>query len=178
MIPKDLKRGVLSEDGLYDLIDDYLQYKSERKGSFQYQAVFDQHHFTLHDCRVTSINYENRCLTFEIPGGIYCEKYGNDWPNTGKAAVRWNITGEDEAYLQVFIREDCKTVRYEYDLENMTSNVNSGNWQLELGYRYRGLAAIIYIGYIWLEEEPWHYQMQLMVASRENEILFWNDPDK
>ncbi|MBQ6654141.1 MAG: DUF4298 domain-containing protein [Erysipelotrichaceae bacterium] len=177
LLPRDLKRGVLSEDGLFDLLDDYRQYLHDRSAEYEFLSEFDEDHFTLHDCRVTSISYEDKCLTFEMPQGIYHDEYGKCWPNTGRAAVQWIITGEDEACLQVFVRESGKTIRYEYDLEDMMEKINSGVWELELGYRYRGLGALIYMGYIWLKEESRHYEVQLMIASRENEILMWNKPD-
>ena len=86
LLPNDLHRGVLSEDGLYDLLDEYGEYLEDAKvKTFEFHSMFDQDHFSLHDCLVTSIELDgNEERYFVVPHDIedfrmIIERYGADW---------------------------------------------------------------------------------------------------
>ena len=175
MLPKDLKRGVLSEDGIYDLIDDYREYKLVDKG-YEFCQEMETDKFSLHDCRVTAMEYEDDEVLMRIPDGIMNAEYGDDWPNTGSAAVAFTIEDDDFSSLNLFVEEDGKTVRYEYSLEELAEKINSGEWELEFGYRYEGYMSLFYIVWIWAKEPPYNYEAQLFINTFGRETVLWNKP--
>ncbi|MCR4952273.1 MAG: hypothetical protein K6A40_13220 [Solobacterium sp.] len=144
--------------------------------TFQYTDN-DRDRFSLHDCRAQHIQLENDILTFTFPDGIWCEQYGQDWPNTGKAAVSFHVDQMRGTVLFVFHDENKKTIRTDYTLDELIRKVNAGEWELEFGYRYDGYQEILYRGWIWENHEPWTYECQLFIGTKEEAEYLWNDPE-
>ncbi|MBP0970045.1 MAG: hypothetical protein J5744_07865 [Oscillospiraceae bacterium] len=97
----------------------------------------DREKFSLHDCRADRIEQKDRKLTFFFPGGIANSDLGNDWPNTGRAAVQFVLLEEDGICFYLFRDEDGKTVREQYSVKQLMQKLNSKEWELEFAYRYQ-----------------------------------------
>lgn len=135
----------------------------------------DSDAFSLHDCRSSLIEYENNRLTFFFPAGIFCEDYGDDWPNTGAASVEYLVDPKGRVFLYLFMEIDGQTIRKEYSIEELIQAVNSGRWELEFAYRFDGYQEVLYTCWIWENQQPWTYEAQLFIGMKE-EVFRYNPP--
>ncbi|MBR7061833.1 MAG: hypothetical protein IKI42_02260 [Clostridia bacterium] len=126
--------------------------------------------FSLHDCRARSAEFDNGTLTFFFPDGFYYAPYGNDWPNTGDAAVSFKTKG---AYLYLFVEKDGQTIRENYPADQLVDMINRKEWEPEFLYRYDGYKEIMFYGWIWVTGEPFFHEFQLFIATDE-ETYRWN----
>ena len=143
----------------------------------EYEHVsHDKDRFSLHDCKADHISYEGKKLRFCFPDGIWYMDFGDDWPNTGKAAVEFQIDGFRGITFYGFEKQNGIVVRKEYSVEELMEKVNAGEWQLEFAYRYDGFEEIFYSCWIWREEEPWSFEAQLFIGTKEETLYFYDDP--
>ena len=136
----------------------------------------DRTRFSLHDCRAKHIEREGNLLTFFFPDGIYYEEYGDDWPNTGKAAVSFTVDDLRGVTFYLFAETDGQTVRRQIELEQLIEKVNQGIWELEFAYRYDGYQEIMYSCWLWQQEIPYMREAQLFIGFTEEPVFLW-DPD-
>ena len=101
---------------------------------------------SLHDCRATHIRLSDDEITFVFPDGFWVwgdhdEIHLDDMVRTDTAEVTVKLCGNgaEDVYPYVFTSIGIdKDVRVFYDAERLVKEVNEGNWQLELLYRYDG----------------------------------------
>ncbi len=135
----------------------------------------DKDRFSLHDCRASSAKLTDKSLIFIFPDGIFYDEYSNDWPNTGKVEVEFVIDKMRGVSVYVFVNEKWQTIRKEYTLEQLIEKINTGEWELEFAYRYDGYEEILYKCWIWEKGEPWTYECELWIGTKEN-VVFRFDP--
>lgn len=136
----------------------------------------DKDRFSLHDCRSTSAELINDRLIFSIPDGIFFDDYSDDWPNTGKAEVEFVIDPIRGVSVYLFTQSKGKTIRKEYTLKQLIKRVNRHKWELEFAYRYEGYEEVLYKCWIWEDHEPWSYECELWIGTKENTVFRWDSP--
>lgn len=136
----------------------------------------DKDNFSLHDCRATAVELSDNHLIFCFPDGIFFVGYSNDWPNTGKAEVEFVI--DPMRGVTVYLFKDMKeqTIREECQLNDLIEKINSGKWELEFAYRYDGYQEVLYKCWIWENDEPWTYECELWIGTKEDTIFRWDSP--
>ena len=134
----------------------------------------DSGKFSLHDCIANQVIREGDRLTFRFPDGIYWDEYGSDWPNTGPAETEFIIDPMRGVSFFLFEKRGDITVRREYTPEEWVDRINRGEWELEFAYRYDGYEEILYVCWIWENGEPWSYEAQLWIGTKEPPVFRWN----
>ena len=134
----------------------------------------DKEKFSLHDCRSTSVELINGRLIFKLPDGFFNADYSDDWPNTGSAEVEFAIDPMRGVYLNIFADSDGQTIRKEYTLDQLVEKINNSEWELEFAYRYDGYEEILYKCWIWFDHEPWSYEGELWIGTKEDTVFRWN----
>ena len=132
--------------------------------------------FSLHDCRATSVELINDRLIFRFPDGIFFFEYSDDWPNTGKAEVEFRVDSMRGVTFYLFVESDGQTIRKECTLEQLIDKINTNEWELEFAYRYDGYEEVLYKCWIWRNHEPWTYECELWVGTKENTVFRWDSP--
>lgn len=130
--------------------------------------------FSLHDCLAKRIDREGSLLTFRFPDGIYHEEYGDDWPNTGKAAVSFTVDAFRGVTFHLFTDNNGLTVRQQIEADQLIEKVNAGIWELEFAYRYDGFQEIMYSCWLWQDEVPYCREAQLFIGIAEEPVFFWD----
>ncbi|MDD5935782.1 MAG: hypothetical protein PUC65_09510 [Clostridiales bacterium] len=138
----------------------------------------DKEKFSLHDCRTTSAKYEDGQLTLYFPNGIFFEDYSDDWPNTGNAAVEFLV--DPMRGVSFYLFEECEgnVIRREYTMEQLIEKINNKEWELEFAYRYDGYQEILYMCWIWCNHEPYSYECQFFIGTKEEVVFRWNPPQQ
>ena len=142
---------------------------------FRYRST-EKERFSLHDCRADHIEYTDGKLVFFFPSGIYCEDYGDDWPNTGAASLEYAVDEMRGITFYVFGKEEDATVREEYTPDQLMEKVNSGEWELEFAYRYDGFQEVMHTCWVWRDEAPWMLEAQLFIGTKEPDIFSYDPP--
>lgn len=137
----------------------------------------DKERFSLHDCRSTSAELMSERLVFRFPDGIYCGDYSDDWPNTGKAEVEFVIDSMRGVCVYLFAESAGQTIRKEDMLEQLIDKINKHEWELEFGYRYDGYEEILYKCWVWENHEPWSFECELWIGTKENTVFRWDSPN-
>ena len=137
----------------------------------------DKEKFSLHDCRSTSVEWINERLIFRIPDGFFNSDYSDDWPNTGRAEVEFKIDPMRGVCFYIFADSDGQTIRKEYTLEQLVEKINNSEWELEFAYRYDGYEEVLYKCWIWEDHEPWTYEGELWIGTKEDTVFRWNSPE-
>lgn len=136
----------------------------------------EQEKFSLHDCRATSAEYKNGRLIFHFPDGIYFEDYSDDWPNTGEAEVEFEVDAKRGGTLFLFEEAQGHDIRKKYTIEQLIEKVNRTEWELEFAYRFDGYQEILYMCWIWCNHEPWSFESQLFIGTKDKVVYRWNPP--
>ncbi|MBR4587903.1 MAG: hypothetical protein IKO30_06280 [Lachnospiraceae bacterium] len=151
----------------------------QRKKRMQYEfSSTDKEKFSLHDCMSTAVELINDRLIFKIPDGIFCVDYSKDWPNTGNAEVEFVIDPMRGVYLNLFVDSDGQTIRKDITLDRLVEKINNSEWKLEFAYRYDGYESVLYRCWIWTDEEPWSYEAELWIGTKEDTVFRWNSPEE
>lgn len=141
--------------------------------NYDYSST-EKEKFSLHDCRATYVEMTGKQLVFCFPDGFFFEDYTDDWPNTGKSAVEYNINGGVTFYL-FDDKEGCE-IREKYTIEQVAGKINSGEWELEFGYEYEGYQEVFHTGWIWQNHEPWSRECQMFIGTKDDVVYRWNSP--
>lgn len=136
----------------------------------------DKDRFSLHDCLATSAELTGGRLLFGFPNGIFCRDYSDDWPNTGKAEVEFAIEPLRGVSVYIFAKCEGQTVRKECSLEHLIEKINAHEWKLEFAYRYDGYEEVLYKCWIWEDREPWTYECELWIGTKEDTVFRWDPP--
>lgn len=137
----------------------------------------DKNNFSLHDCRAESAKWEDNELTFYFPSGIFFREYGEDWSNTGSAAVKFEVDFLREADFFLFAKSGEQVMREEYSIDMLAEKINSKEWELEFAYRYDGYEEILYTCRVWFDKEPYCYEAQLFIGAKNEVTFMWNKPE-
>ena len=125
--------------------------------------------FSLHDCRAQSAQYDNGILTFFFQNGLY-RNNGRKRLNTGDAAVSFK---NEDVVFYLFVQKDGKTIREEYEADQLVDKINRREWEPEFLYRYDRYKEIMFSGWVWVNCEPFHHEFQLFIETDE-ETYRWN----
>ena len=79
--------------------------------------------------------------------------------------------------LYIFADSDGQTIRREYTLEQLVEKINDSEWELEFAYRYDGYEEVLYKCWIWENHEPWTYEGELWIGTKEETVFRWNSPE-
>ena len=74
------------------------------------------------------------------------------------------------------MKSENQTIRREYPLEEMINKINSGEWELEFAYRYDGYEEILYKCWIWEDREPWCFECEMWIGTKETTVFRWDTP--
>ena len=132
--------------------------------------------FSLHDCRATSAELRGGRLIFRFPDGFFFKDYSDDWPNTGKAEVEFAIDPMRGVTVYLFEESKEQTIRRECSLEQMIEKINRREWELEFAYRYDGYEEVLYKCWIWENSEPWTFECELWIGTKEDTVFRWDPP--
>ena len=135
----------------------------------------ERERFSLHDCRAKRAERTGERLTFFFPDGIWCRDRGEDWPNTGPAAVTFSLDRLGETTVYLFEQTAAGDLRRELPLAELLERINTGAWELEFGYRYDRYREVLVTGWVWQDREPWSRECQLFLPTREPTEYWWNE---
>ena len=142
--------------------------QTESMKDYTFRSVHAEH-FSLHDCCPSSVELKGEKLFFYFPDGIAYDSYGNNWPNTGSAAVAFSINN-DSTFVRFIDEKDGHQSEKTYTIAQLIEKVNSKAWELE--FAYKNSEGTMFSCWIWAQDEGTDYG-ELHIGNVE---YFWNPP--
>ena len=141
----------------------------------------EEKHLTLHDCRATRVSLEDGELVFHFPNGfcIGCLHPENPYRKpimTDAAEVRYHlVSGRTyDAYGYVFDhKKPGKSIRWDYTVEQLMTDINEKGGQLEFLYQYLDEDRRIIKCELWFDKKPYHRECELFLHA-DRVAYLWN----
>lgn len=142
----------------------------------------DNKHLSLHDCKATSVSFENGVLSFFFEDGFWIasthldNKTGNTVRTDGSRVDFCLGRGTDEdALIYVFARKVFgKVIRDEVSLSRLTEDINSKKCTIEFLYQYYDENSEIIKCVLWYKKRPYYRECQMELYCT-GEVYRWND---
>ena len=146
-------------------------------------------HITLHDCRADTISLSENTLTFHFSDGFWissehAHNHLGQTVRTDPAEVRFRLCEDemcgDVVKLHVFTeKKHGKAIRKTWNLKKLMKKINSGQYQLEFMYVYKGYLTVLYDCLLWSKKKPWFRECELRIPT-EHADFCWNNllPDR
>lgn len=123
---------------------------------------------SLHDCWTNKIVKDGESITFYLPNGFYIiEDSVNN--NNYNAEVKCHLIDKSEDNISVYVYHKNifgKTIREDYT-DKFISEINEGKYEFEFVYTYRSYQKILFKGYIWQDEKPYHKECEIEILTDE-----------
>jgi len=128
-----------------------------------YHAVNEWETISLHDCRIIKIQRDKQNITCYFKDGFWITENNrqNDYEKT--------LATDDESQI-IFINSHCDRVEVnnnEISWETFFQKVNSLEWEFECISEEYSEKGCIYDGWVWFDQEPYHYDARLRFVFDE-----------
>lgn len=138
-------------------------------------------YFSLHDCRVKSISFQEGILSFILPEGcwILAEHPQNDLGKTvktGACQVDYEIIEGREDEIDIFLfkkKRWGKTIREAWSVSDWIEAVNQGRCEVELVTEYHSYQSCLWQCYVWFDKPPYHDECEIILPM-QRVVYQWN----